>query len=119
MKFNKHTATLLLGLFLFPIIFQSIHIAWHHSQSVADNHHIKNSTNSQGSQSNAISVLTENDQCPICEYEFSIHNLPAIFVFETILPMLKGIENETAEPQLHLEVYSTKSSRGPPSPNFL
>lgn len=119
MKFNKHIATLLLGLFISPIIFQSVHIVWHHSHSVADNHHINNINDNQRLQGEAISVLTEDNHCPVCEYEFAIHNLPAIFVFEANLPIIKGIQNETAEAQLHLEVYSTKSSRGPPYPNFL
>ena len=119
MKFNKHIATLLLGLFISPIIFQSVHIVWHHSHSVADNHHVDNVIDNQRLQGEAKSVLTEDNHCPICEYKFSIHNLPAIFVFEANLAIIKGIQNETAETLLHQEVYSTKSSRGPPYPNFL
>ena len=116
---NKHIASILLGLFIFPIFFQSVHIAWHQSQSIEHKSHLSIAIGNHDIQNKPLIISHEDSFCPVCEYEFSIHHLPAVFVFEAQLPMLKGIQNETIQSHPQLEAYRTKSSRGPPDLNYL
>ena len=111
-KFNKHIATVLIGIFFFPLAFQSIHIVWHHDHLHYDCYHVFNSINN--SQAATISTTGKINTCPICEYKFSINNLPVISVFRSPIPKINNSINETIMVQLHQQIIERKSPRAPP-----
>jgi hypothetical protein len=114
-RLRKHIAFILFGIFFFPILFQSIHIVWHHSNSFKCNHHqcyceiiVKPVTR------NTSNISKEEDHCPICEYEFSLNEIPQIFKFRSFIPILTFVYNEIAVHQKFQQVFSIKTPRAPP-----
>lgn len=113
-KFYKHIAIFLIGIFVIPIVSQSIHILWHHSHSVIVCNHtiyLKNAGHHIGDTN----IINEkNKQCPICEYKFSINNLPVISVFGCSIPKINVSDNESEITQPTSCLVVTKSPRAPP-----
>lgn len=70
---------LLIWLFAFPILFQSAHIAWHRAGDCVHHCHIfpdNQSTNA---------VLYQSDEhCSICDFQFTVNDVPKQFVLESI-----------------------------------
>lgn len=114
-KFYKHIAILLFGIFISPIIFQPVHILWHHSHSFNEcNHVCTTKSDSHGLDNESKNGIKKYEHCPICEYKFSINNLPIVSVFETIVPKIDANFDETEIAQLYLHSFSVKSPRAPP-----
>ncbi len=113
-KINKHIATILSGIFIFPIAFQSVHIVRHHAHDHYACHHVcNNHSNYLTATINAAKVF---NKCPICEYKFPINNLPTVSVPETNIPKIEGVLIETIIVQPHLQIFEMKSPRAPPLP---
>jgi len=115
-KLRKHIAFLLFGIFLFPIIFQTIHIVEHHSHAHKSdhNHSLKTVTNSY-SHSEGENLFQKEKICPICEYQFSINDLPSITLFNAAAPvLLLSAYNAVATEQHYRHVFSEKTPRAPP-----
>ncbi len=116
-KRNIHIAFVLLLGFIYPIAFQPFHIYTHKKQSSElhehCNHHIVISNNS-----NEGYHLNESDeaqqQCLICEYHFSVNELPLFFVFECSVPTFKHHYLQSVIAQIYQCVISFKSPRAPP-----
>lgn len=114
-KLKKHIALLLLGIFFFPIIFQSVHIVWHHPNGYKNQcRHCEKETAENTSYSFAKDVSQKENICPICEYQFSINDLPIISIFRTIIPEIACLFNEIAVQQQYNQIFSDKTPREPP-----
>ena len=112
---RKHITFLLLGIFYFPIIFQSAHIVWHHSNGCKDEYQLcgkKTSNNTSCSFSKNISQ--KETICLICEYQFSINDLPKVPVFRPIIPEFTCSIHEIVTQQYNKQNFSEKSPRAPP-----
>ena len=114
-RFRKYIAFLLFGIFFFPILFQSVHIVWHHShgykckdnfchQTIADKEFYPNEKN----------VTEKEKTCPICEYQFSINDLPKISFFSPVISGIAYVYNEIATQQQYKQLFSDKTPRAPP-----
>jgi hypothetical protein len=112
---RKHIAVFLLGIFCFPIIFQSVHIVWHHSHGYKQEYKIcDKGTSEKTSYSFAKNISQKENICPICEYQFSINDLPKNSVFRTIIPEIACLLNEIAVQQQYNQIFSDKTPRAPP-----
>jgi hypothetical protein len=110
-KIKKYISVVLLGLFVFPILFQSIHIVWHHS------HDILHTSNSLGC-TNKVVCFNEDNHCPICEYQFFVNKQPNTDFFEIVIPFICNSFKETAIFQPYQQNFSLISPRAPPSFSF-
>lgn len=78
----KHIAIILLGVFLFPTLFQAVHVLSHHSandsNSVSEFVCCGHNPLSDCSRQDGFKAPDEekNRHCPICEYEFPVKSLP-------------------------------------------
>lgn len=112
---RKHIASLLFVVFFFPITFQSLHILWHHSHGYKSEHHVCHQ-NLYEIDSNTINInIAEREKtCPICEYQFSILDLPEIAFLSSIIPVFSRILKEEAKQQQYKQVFSDRTPRAPP-----
>ena len=114
-RLRKYIAFLLFGIFFFSITFQSIHIVWHHSHGYKCEHHLCHSELSdKDSQRKSESISEEEKNCPICEYQFSINDLPKTSFFGSVTPVFTKINNELAAHQQYNKVFLEKTPRAPP-----
>jgi len=114
-KLRKHIALLLLGIFFFPILFQSVHIFWHHSHGYKCEHffyHKKTSDND--SLTKHVNTSEEEETCLICEYKFPINDSPKVFFFSTTIPTFVCVINEIDKQLPYKPVFSDKTPRAPP-----
>ena len=114
-RLKKHIAFLLFGIFIFPIVFQSVHIVWHHSHvyKCAHNHGLQAASKTDF-HSNGENVSEKQTTCPICEYQFSINELPNIATFNAVIPVFPYSYNEVATQQQYRQAFSDKTPRAPP-----
>jgi hypothetical protein len=112
---KKHIALSLLGLFIVPVLFQSVHIVWHHSYGQPETCEGSCCTGNNHALPDDLSILSQQfEHCPICEYQFTIVSLPDFSIFEAVLPAITGICGDIAsEPPLQ-QRFSLKSPRAPP-----
>ncbi|MBP8791294.1 MAG: hypothetical protein KBH01_07670 [Breznakibacter sp.] len=113
---RQHIALLILGLFFIPILFQSVHIVWHHNNGCCEKaelvccgHHHEN----HYPQETEISAASR--QCAICEYQFTITGLPVYAVFKTGRFSLVAIFSTPAIQSPDSVLFGYKSSRAPPA----
>jgi len=77
-ELKSHITILLLGILLYPIAFQSVHVVHHHLNDVhicADSScDVQVQKHDNGATNKSFSEL--KSLCPICEYEFPVKDLP-------------------------------------------
>jgi hypothetical protein len=113
---SRHIAVLLLGVFLFPVVFQAIHITWHQVHDDHITHHFCHADLIvQHSQPDEEILSEKENYCPVCEYKFSINDLPKISVYRTVIPVIVGSVRETQIQLLFQSVILIKSPRAPPA----
>jgi hypothetical protein len=114
-RVRKHIAFLLFGIFFFPILFQSIHVVWHHSHTYKCEHNLCSQTITNNDiHTNGENVSEKEKTCPICAYQFAINDLSTISFFNPVIPIFICDYNEIATQHHYKKVYSDKSSRAPP-----
>lgn len=67
---RKYIAILLLGIFLFPLTYQSWHIVQHHLEIESCKHH-EHHLEKQNSIDYLESFASDNDSCPICDFKIN------------------------------------------------
>lgn len=112
---QKHIAIFLFGIFFFSITFQTLHIVWHHSHGYHDKHFVTlPETSNKFSLSNAATLSQKEEVCPICEYRFSINDLPQFPIYRSFVPVFACSFNEIATKQQYKHTFPVKSPRAPP-----
>ena len=106
---KQYIAYLLLLAFLLPLTLQSIHVLRHQKQKhhcctqEYHHHHTKNDTNVKG------------ENCPLCDYEFAIPDLPQTSVYRTKIPVITYTFSSIITTQKHTHFLQHQSSRAPPA----
>lgn len=112
-KHRRHIASVLFWIFLFPIIFQSIHIVWHHDRAHQCEHHA--TVSDHGIHKNHPSFSETESSCAICDYHLTINGLPKSSLFSSFIPIL-AIKSKVTAPKLpHKIGFSNKTPRAPPA----
>ena len=112
---KKHIAAFVIAIFFFPIAFQSLHIVWHHSHDgKCERPVFLQKTFDAESAVNKKNISANKDACPICDYQFSILDVPEIACFSSVIPANARIRNEIATPQQYQHFFSDKTPRAPP-----
>jgi hypothetical protein len=120
-KYKSHIAPLLLCLFVFPILFQPVHVLLHHSnKNNTAGHHCCSHETCQASikheQNVGYSVSKAGDKCAICDYHFATKDFIDVKVVLAAIPLDKYDYNTLAKQQKYLSALRNKSPRAPPAP---
>jgi hypothetical protein len=112
---KRHMVVLAAWIFLFPVLYQPVHIIQHHSPERSDHscdhhhhHHHKETAD------DAIRITQTENDCLICEYEFVIKDLPGSY--ELVNAPIQYYEVKTA-PAVSSEegrFFSQINPRAPP-----
>jgi hypothetical protein len=114
-RFKKHIAYLLFGIFFFPILFQSVHIVWHKSKANKNEHHCCHSEAcDKDSSEKTENISQKEDVCQICEFHFSLNDLPTISIFSSVIPAFTCSLNVETSRQYYRQDLIKKSPRAPP-----
>lgn len=108
----QYIAISLLLIFVIAIGYQSVHIFLHHSQK----EHVCSQGTCCAGNMQGNPVIQKNEHCPICEYEFTITNLPVEFNITFVESCLN--ELITAKIQ-HIFLYDVIFHTSPRAPPFL
>ena len=115
MRTKQHIAAVLVGLLVFPIIFQSVHIVWHHSYDHSEMGGLSCCTGNGPDSCEDVSGISKNTgHCPICEYQFTVNILPDFTIHEAIIPAFTGFYHDITITKPHLQPVALKSTRAPP-----
>jgi hypothetical protein len=93
-----------------PIFYQPVHIVWHHGhKDYGCSHGICNAEKKPGPP-----VFLKNEHCLICEYEFTVPNLPD----EIDIPFVEAFVSELIPAKIQdifsFEIILHTSPRAPP-----
>jgi hypothetical protein len=114
-RLKKHIATLLVGLFIFPILFQSWHVAiYHANEFYTISHVVFSETTSNFLHAETKTISRTPKFCPIREYQFSIIDLARMAIFRPFIPFFVWHRNEPTHQQYHKQIFSVSSPRAPP-----
>lgn len=114
-RFNQHIAIILFGIFFFPIVFQSIHIVKHHSNVSNFEQHFCGHIEIEDLYTASHEFYSFEDRsCLICDYQFSINDLPKVLYFGKEIPALKYTYIEIAVLKPFNQFSYDKTPRGPP-----
>lgn len=94
------------GLFIYPLIFQSFHIVFHHSHSAP--HHIHKTVNTPNT------VETPQTHCPLCEYTFILHQSAITSEYHVIVPTIPYEYASVIQEELHVNIPNIRNPRAPP-----
>jgi hypothetical protein len=112
---KRHIAFVLTGFLIFPIIFQSIPVVWHHSYDHSEIAiHSSCSNNDPGSCKDVSGISTSSGHCPICEYQFTVNILPDCSIQVATVPVITATCHDIATGNPHLQIVALKSPRAPP-----
>lgn len=115
-NFRKHIALLLFVVFLFPIVFQPVHIVWHHAHGYqCGHHHLHENVSGKDLQAHAENVTEKEHVCAICEFHFAINDLPGHSFVCSVMPAKSRIFNVLVTQHLYRQFFSFKSPRAPPA----
>jgi len=103
-------------IFIFPIVFQAIHIVWHHTHGYAKPHNVCHSFAPVKTAQSGASIEIQHDElCALCEYKISVNEVPKANAYRSIEPVSHQL-SERLEIQLRFfPFYSAKSPRAPPA----
>lgn len=113
-------AIILIGIFLFPVVFQSFHIVQHQSHEheyCSAQHHIADYKITKGLFFKQLSEKEEH--CIVCEYQFSLHDFPAVAVYRTATLLTESILIQLFENLPATKAFSQAEPRAPPRINLV
>lgn len=114
-RIKQHIAVLLFGIFFLPILFQYTHIIWHHFHCCKCKHnHCYQLLSEKDFNLNCETLSIKEKTCLICDYQFSISDLPGIFFFRSVVPIIACNYNEIVTEQQYKHVILNKSPRASP-----
>jgi len=114
-QIRTHISFFLFWIFFTPILFQSIHIVWHHSDAHQCEHHLCISEASdQMLKADDTQLSEKEEKCPICEYEFPINNIPKVSSYDASLPIFSSLYTKTLTQKQFIKVISKRNPRAPP-----
>lgn len=114
---KKYISIGLIGIFLFPIMYQSVHVIQHHENKINECSGTCSCSHEKADTDTDVlfKSLSENvENCPVCEYEFAVNDIPQSLIYEILSPLTNGqylinyIDLKTQRGFTH------KSPRGPP-----
>lgn len=128
-EWRIHTALFLIGIFVFPLIFQPWHIVQHHGHGEECSGHIHGADltyehshhhDSGCSHTSMQPVITiqstdhSHDPCYICDYKFPVNDLASAIELGFILYQVNDLHSGNRLCSALQEIYSLINPRAPP-----
>ena len=115
---KKYIAVLLVGIFIIPIGYQAIHVTWHHSADHGCEHHCHSAVETGKPSVSGLLLGSQNEEdCPVCVYQFAIVDLPEEPLYCTFTSVIESTLNDLEIHPAFSQVQSTRSPRAPPALN--
>jgi hypothetical protein len=112
---KKNISVILLGLFIFPFVFQFVHVLVRHSHQHCCGSVCQITVLPIGSTINMVAPVEKQPVCPVCEYHFPINNLPKLHYFAVLRVPTAAHFTDFSITIYHAEPQHRKSPRAPPS----
>jgi len=113
---KKNITYLLFGIFLFPIVYQSIHLTRHASHTTKlELHACPASSLANPVPQNAEQLSSHQPACIICDYHFCVNAIPGLSILRTTVPALLTRLMPFVARQYIIESFLIASPRAPPS----
>ena len=113
MRVKAHIALSFLVVFLFPIVYQSVHLLQHQTTDSHCHHHC--CASNQKTDDGKVKIETEEEhQCSICTYQFAANELPFEYLYRVQNPSYAISLNQKAIQDFQSNLILHKSSRAPP-----
>ncbi len=104
---------MLIGIFVFPILYQNIHIVQHKKVQCCDAQHACE-IKTQENLSDSYTLSIDEKGCPVCNYEMSVRPLVSFQSFSMVpTPVYYRVPIIPAETYCYLPYYA-KGARAPP-----
>ncbi|MCG8698185.1 MAG: hypothetical protein MI922_09035 [Bacteroidales bacterium] len=120
LKHKKQISLILILVFTFPVIYQQAHVVYHHILS-----HIHNSCNHHHCSQDKVKTVnlltssysekTKNEKCAICDYKFTVNQMPVDFQFDNSINSYSELNLKFTEENFGYVFILAKSSRAPPT----
>lgn len=97
------------------MLYQSVHTVWHHPHLYKCDHEYAIQTIVDEDLQLSGENISENENgCPICEYQFSINDLPTASFISSVIPVYACLHSELTENNINKQACTIKSPRAPP-----
>lgn len=106
---KSYIAILLLGIFIFPATFQTIHVIWHNMDRCDATVYDKNHTKKE-----KIAFISPSSHCAVCEYQFAPNGIPDIAIYQPAAQLFNISFILWQEDPALQTVLLQKSPRAPP-----
>jgi hypothetical protein len=115
-RFRKLSALLLLGMFVFPIFFQPLHVIWHVSKEALPScvGTISTPIKFQSTDAHAYELTSVQTHCLACAFTFITKSLPANAPYTAVLTALVTTLMYDSSVETPSLVLQSTSSRAPP-----
>jgi len=114
--FRLYIALILLGIFLFPVLFQSVHSTGHKKKCCSGYENFCESVlPHKDLHTNSLAEQSKEKKCPVCKYQFPVNKLPELSLYSTIAPVITGTICEIILSADINDAFSIKSPRAPPA----
>lgn len=113
--YKRNIAVLSFGIFLFPIVFHSLHVVAHHLHDHDQNNHsLHPGEIEKPAHVHFAAAVIPHKPCAVCAYEFSINEEPFQVAFAASLPAMgTEIAGFVTQGSFH-SIVSNQSPRAPP-----
>ncbi|MCU4176155.1 hypothetical protein [Carboxylicivirga sp. N1Y90] len=115
---KKYIAIVLFGIFVFPIVFQPVHVVLHHAQDLHDCHTCCHSTFDKDESANSDEIVpasAQEEACPICDYHFPLNLIAKAFIYQSNKMVDEKIVIGLNIRLPFLQLLSVKTPRAPPA----
>ena len=114
-RIYRYIALYLLVIFIYPLVFQPIHVVYHHKDDCSHGCYADKTSGICETHQHDTPVFTEKDEkCPICTYEFSINTIPEHSVFKSYVPLNWNRLEQGQVVQVKQSLLNKKTPRAPP-----
>ncbi len=112
---RKHIALLLVGIFFFPLMFQSLHPLSHlNGQCGHTEQKLCNTPLAVGHDTDFATLNAQAEICPVCQFQFANNELPLLPALVVFLSAKTTPVNESADDLFQDFYEAADSSRAPP-----
>ena len=113
-SYNKFLSFLFMIVFITPIVIKATHHLYIDHDCCTD----QNYCNPDGNHNSEKNTEEDDDDCPICNYNLSINNLPENHSLNAEIHLFTRIYKDITTQQQYKLVISVKTPRAPPIPTY-
>lgn len=114
---RKNMALLLLGIFLFPITFQGVHVIHHHMHDHPSGRArwVSSHNTHDFPQTQGLTEIHKDPTCLICNFQFFTNTLPKTVAVASATPTVEARLTEVITEHPYCQLISTTTPRAPPT----